>query len=204
MKQCPVCKRELPDTAFGTASDKKDGLQWQCKECKNQYFKDNKQRSYDMNNCLAKKLTANSMLYVLQYLKDHGCIDCGEKDPRILEFDHVRGTKVKAISKMVQDNNSLSMIDEEIAKCEVRCANCHRLKTVLELGHYSYIDFDTMTIIPETIPKLERLPGKPKINWPPTKNLIASSEALGYATIGRNLGVTGAAVKKRIQSHPDD
>ena len=58
-----------------------------------------------------------------------GCIDCGEKDILVLEFDHVVGNKSMNISEMRSGLYSLKKIAEEIAKCEVRCANCHRRKT---------------------------------------------------------------------------
>lgn len=63
------------------------------------------------------------------YLLAHPCIDCGEKDIRLLEFDHVHGKKKTTISRLLTQNQSWLIIEAEITKCEVRCANCHRLKT---------------------------------------------------------------------------
>lgn len=55
-----------------------------------------------------------------------GCVDCGYNDsPYALDFDHVRGVKVKNICQF----HSLAKALVEIEKCEVRCANCHRIKT---------------------------------------------------------------------------
>lgn len=55
-----------------------------------------------------------------------GCVDCGEKDLRVLDFDHVRGVKIDHIGRMVSGYCSVSTLYAEIDKCEVRCANCHR------------------------------------------------------------------------------
>ena len=66
---------------------------------------------------------------VAQHLQTHACIDCGEADPIVLEFDHVRGEKVEDVSRMVASGRSWAKIEAEIAKCEVRCANCHRRVT---------------------------------------------------------------------------
>ena len=64
-------------------------------------------------------------------------MDCGETDPVILEFDHVRGQKVGSLSNMAFRQFSLAKLDAEIAKCEVRCANCHKRKTAREQGWYA-------------------------------------------------------------------
>ena len=66
--------------------------------------------------------------FVWEYLSNSVCIDCGEYDPMVLTFDHVRGTKKMDISQMVNQGYSLQLLAEEIAKCEVRCFNCHMRK----------------------------------------------------------------------------
>jgi lysyl-tRNA synthetase class I len=45
-----------------------------------------------------------------------------------MDFDHVRGRKHKNVSELI-DSLSKKKIDEEIAKCEVVCSNCHRIRT---------------------------------------------------------------------------
>ena len=72
-------------------------------------------------------------LYV--YLSSHPCVDCGQTDVRVLEFDHVRGTKSAYRNKLLNGAVSWKTIEAEIAKCEVRCTNCHRIKT-LERGKW--------------------------------------------------------------------
>ena len=57
------------------------------------------------------------------------CVDCGESEDVLLDFDHVRGEKRENISDMVYQGYSIKSIKDEIRKCEVRCANCHRRKT---------------------------------------------------------------------------
>jgi hypothetical protein len=70
---------------------------------------------------------------LLRYLSQHPCVDCGEADARVLEFDHVRGVKRAAISAMVRDIRPMDQIWAEVAKCDIRCANCHRRKTARTL-----------------------------------------------------------------------
>lgn len=68
--------------------------------------------------------------YVWNYLLSHPCVDCGEPNPLVLEFDHVKGEKKFDLSR--PRTALLQPVIEEIAKCVVRCANCHRLKTALD------------------------------------------------------------------------
>jgi hypothetical protein len=69
---------------------------------------------------------AAAKAYVRQHLLTHPCVDCGEHDPVVLEFDHVTGQKVRDVGSMARAGWNLAAIQAEIAKCEVRCANCHR------------------------------------------------------------------------------
>lgn len=63
------------------------------------------------------------------YLLGHPCVDCGEGDLAVLDFDHVRGDKAGHVPVMCSGGLSWATITREIEKCEVRCANCHRRKT---------------------------------------------------------------------------
>ena len=76
--------------------------------------------------------------YVSMYLSTHPCVDCGEEDPTVLEFDHVRGEKRFCVSRAVS-HGTWEVLLEEIDKCDVRCANCHRRKTAKDQGWYKII-----------------------------------------------------------------
>jgi hypothetical protein len=69
--------------------------------------------------------------HINTHLKANPCVDCGETDIVVLEFDHVgeAGTKRFNISDATRFGYGMDKIIAEIAKCEVRCANCHRKKT---------------------------------------------------------------------------
>lgn len=89
-----------------------------------------------------KKLRARTRVHqevlqgvILKHLGSHPCIDCGEGDPVVLEFDHVRGKKKMNVSRMVK-TCGLVTLNEEIAKCDVRCANCHRRVTAKRNGNW--------------------------------------------------------------------
>ena len=73
--------------------------------------------------------------WLLDYLGEHPCIDCGVMDPRVLEFDHRDpDSKVSAVAVLAGQGWSLASVAAEVAKCDVRCANCHRIRTVEQLG----------------------------------------------------------------------
>lgn len=55
-----------------------------------------------------------------------GCVDCGETNPELLDFDHVRGKKKFKVG--VNANFSFKKVLKEIAKCEIRCKPCHRAR----------------------------------------------------------------------------
>ncbi len=76
-----------------------------------------------------KAARVNHKAYIQTYLLTHPCIDCGETDPVVLEFDHVTGIKKANIADLTRCSYSLETLEKEIAKCEVRCANCHRRVT---------------------------------------------------------------------------
>jgi hypothetical protein len=75
---------------------------------------------------VGKKATKITKDFISEYFKTHPCVDCGESDPIVLDFDHVRGEKLYDVSRAVNQGYRLWKVIQEIEKCEVRCANCHR------------------------------------------------------------------------------
>jgi hypothetical protein len=54
-------------------------------------------------------------------------------NPLVMEFDHVVGQKLSDVSTLVRDAAAMRVLIDEIAKCVVRCANCHRMRTAVTL-----------------------------------------------------------------------
>ena len=77
-----------------------------------------------------KNYKSRNRQIVIDYLKTHPCIDCGNSDIRVLEFDHVRGDKLGNISHAVHRVWKTEKLLNEISKCEIRCCNCHRIVTI--------------------------------------------------------------------------
>jgi len=81
-----------------------------------------------------QRVEAENRKRICEYLDDHPCVDCGEDDIVVLEFDHLRDKKY-AVGQMMRDAR-WDRIMAEIAKCEVVCANCHKRRTAQRRGSY--------------------------------------------------------------------
>lgn len=81
------------------------------------------------------RIKVRSMLF--SFLSTKVCIDCGENDPIVLDFDHIdRNNKFKTVAKMLSGHYSWLSVYREISKCEIRCANCHRRKTYRQFNFF--------------------------------------------------------------------
>jgi hypothetical protein len=141
MKQCAHCKefKHLDEFAYSNRILK--SRQKHCRACMSDFNKAsyNKRKTEYRQNIYdnREKRRLDNRQFVWNYLSTHPCVDCGERDPRLLEFDHVRGNKKENISQLATGRYSFETIQKEISKCEVRCANCHRRKTHEEPGWFS-------------------------------------------------------------------
>jgi hypothetical protein len=70
-----------------------------------------------------------------EYLIENPCVDCGEDDVRVLDFEHREGSGKEAeVMRLAQNGYSVARVMREIAKCDVRCRNCHAKVTYARLG----------------------------------------------------------------------
>lgn len=138
MKVCTKCKQEKDIESFS----KRRGLElmfW-CKLCVKSYDKaryTNGPTERLRAKGKQKKYREVNTRLILEYLKNHFCANCNENDPIVLEFDHQRDKKHN-ISQMISTFSWKSIL-EEIKKCQVLCANCHRRKTAKERGYLKYL-----------------------------------------------------------------
>lgn len=123
MKKCSICKTVKPLSDFGKDKNRKDGHQYRCRVCDWPARRDSVNRTKDDN---ARK--------IYEYLLNHPCVDCGETDPIVLEFDHQRD-KLKGVGYLSARGHKWDRILAEIEKCEVRCANCHKRRTAKQFNY---------------------------------------------------------------------
>jgi hypothetical protein len=129
VKTCNKCGLEKSLQEFGNNKNKRDGKQSYCKLCGQAYNKAHYRKFPEKRREWNEKAKKVAQQYIWDYLKAHPCADCSEPDPIVLQFDHVRGEKRFNIGEASTSGYSVKMIQSEIDKCEVRCANCHMRQT---------------------------------------------------------------------------
>lgn len=139
VKTCTRCGETKPLDQFPPIRrSEPEKLQTWCRAC----FAENNVRYY-REHCDAQKARLNrntaarredNQRRIVDYLMTHPCVDCEETDIVILQFDHLRD-KTFSVSALLARGASWARIEAEIAKCEVRCANCHHRKTARERGY---------------------------------------------------------------------
>ena len=94
------------------------------------YYERNKARESARSIQKSKALIVAVKAYLLDYLLGHPCIGCGESDPVVLDFDHRDPSqKLFGLAVARRGKHRLEKVKAEVAKCDVRCANCHRRRT---------------------------------------------------------------------------
>lgn len=141
MLTCGVCKKKKPESEFHFRDKLKGTRKSWCKNCastlKKAWYQKNRVKYRKLSVIWNRKHKEDLRDFILDYLSHHPCVDCGETDIRVLEFDHEdEKLKTASISKMIQGCLSLSTIIKEIDKCSVRCCNCHRKRTIIQFNWY--------------------------------------------------------------------
>lgn len=143
-KKCSKCNLTKPVYQFRRNSRTSDGYTSQCKNCQkcNEKLKQ-RHNTTSRKSYLEKRRHNNIILcknYVIEYLKSHPCADCGFTNIICLDFDHIDpNTKDKSISTLTMRGTCLQRLINEIKKCIVRCANCHRLRTSKQFNFWKEI-----------------------------------------------------------------
>lgn len=141
-KVCQRCNLERPLAEFQVRRKATGELQPWCSECMAEYKREwyalNRERHIAHVRVMRAETSRANRVRVYTYLAEHPCVDCGEADPVVLEFDHVSGQKYHDVGYMVGAGFTWDTIEREISKCVVRCVNCHRRKTAREQGIYQY------------------------------------------------------------------
>ena len=84
-----------------------------------------------------KQARANNKSLVEELKKDKPCVDCGNVFPTIcMDFHHIESEKKdNSISRLIKDGYGMKRIQQEIDKCVLVCANCHRIRHLQPLNN---------------------------------------------------------------------
>lgn len=139
MKACSKCKEIKDNSEFGKRGT---GLQPYCKLCnklqRKLNYENNRERDKQYTRTNRWRIRAAALKFVMQYVSDRGgCSKCGETDFRCIDFNHLdQAQKKYNISDMIAGGYSTDSITQELDKCEILCANCHRKFTATQLNWY--------------------------------------------------------------------
>lgn len=125
MKTCSQCRTELDERFFWTSRGK---LRAYCKACDTA----RRRRVIERDPDYFARKTAKNMCKKREWLKarkDAPCADCGQRYPfYVMEFDH-REREAKKFTIGAGRSISFADLKVEVEKCDVVCANCHRIRT---------------------------------------------------------------------------
>ncbi len=118
LKRCSKCCADKPTDNFSVRTSARDRRAPWCLDCSRQYQKDKRY----------KRAALVERRRLLASLKNKPCADCGGTFPSyVMDFDHVRGRKETNVSGMI--GCKMERLLGEVSKCDVVCANCHRIRT---------------------------------------------------------------------------
>jgi hypothetical protein len=141
MKTCSRCRRTLALSEFNWKNQARGKVQSRCRVCSRAQVRDHYARHtpYYIEKA-GRRNAVQSREYhqrVLEFLVAHPCVDCGEDDIVVLQFDHTdRSRKLSAVAVLFKRRLPWRRIEAEIDKCQVRCANCHQRRTARQFGWY--------------------------------------------------------------------
>ena len=127
-KQCRKCGATKPLTEFYKNASTKDGRHSYCKICAKQGAIASYQRLEKQDKRASLRAAKQRQKFVQRIndiKQDNTCCLCGENEPVCLDFHHLDSTKKEqSVSRMTR--NKSPKVFDEIRKCAVICANCHR------------------------------------------------------------------------------
>ena len=128
-KKCSSCGRKKNKSSFHKRHNTPDKLCYKCKECQRSYQK----ALYKENPAKYKAYTKAYIHKVRDYVrkvKSGPCVDCGQTFHYcVMDFDHVRGKKSFGLATVSYACRSIEIVMREIAKCDLVCSNCHRIRS---------------------------------------------------------------------------
>jgi hypothetical protein len=138
-RRCVRCGQTKPVEEFRLRSGTQRRQSW-CRACKVAYDREWYRRNratHIAKVAVLRQQQRDRNSRILAQRKDVPCSDCGRRyPPHVMDFDHVNDDKVAAVAELARRPASERVLLDEIAKCEVVCANCHRERTYRRKERY--------------------------------------------------------------------
>ncbi len=135
-KWCYDCRRFKPIDAFAFHNKSTGTRQGRCRACHAKYRREHYIRNRDtyirQEVGRIKRYREENRPLIREYLRGHPCVDCGETDIVVLDFDHRDPAAKKYTVMLLAAHKSWTRVLAEIEKCDVRCSSCHRRRTALQ------------------------------------------------------------------------
>ena len=140
VRLCSRCHVPKALVDFPIKNAQKGWYRSYCRSCCREYGREHYRKNLGASASKARARAAidrpSNRRVVADHLTTHPCLDCGESDPVVLEFDHRDpSAKVDDVGRLVHTGTVVAL-QAEIVKCDVRCGNCHRIRTARQFGSY--------------------------------------------------------------------
>jgi len=141
MKVCTKCGKKKRNSSFHWSNKSREFRRSECKKCEgiihSNWWRsstpEERKRHYSISVKSQDKRANRNIAWLAYYLRKHPCITCGENNILMLEFHHRRRSRKEYdISALAGQGKSLKLLMKEVAKCDVFCANHHRVKTAYQ------------------------------------------------------------------------
>lgn len=124
-KICTKCGKTLPIDQFNWRNKSKGTRRSECKFCHSKYMKEKYQEKKQIINNLKQQQC---------------CVKCGDNRPYVLDYHHLDpNIKDMNVSRMLSNRSNINDVKQEINKCIVLCANCHREFHYLNISIDEYL-----------------------------------------------------------------
>lgn len=129
LRRCSMCRVVRHITEFHRRGS---GFQWWCKSCRRSHDSAYHAKTRPLRLLQKREAKRRLAAWVDDLKTTQPCVDCGKSfHPAAMTFDHLPGTTKRGEVSDLVKSGCTRLAREEIAKCDLVCANCHAVRTHL-------------------------------------------------------------------------
>lgn len=207
VRRCCMCGVLKPEAEFALRSLATGKRQSHCRAChaayRRNHYLEHREEYIARETARINAHRIDNRVRIFEYLSAHPCVDCGETDVIVLEFDHRDRTTKRRDVALLAASSSWKVVAAEIEKCDVRCANCHRKRTAVQLAwtrRPPSLPGDLIASAPSLGPALELVGATKRCRDCGTLKPIDCFSIKNKRT-GRRASISKPCVARRSRSH---